>query len=151
VRAPSRNDAVDELHGAVGEMLGAERRLRSRDKATVDGLTIGQIRALMALKRKSEATAGDLARAADVTPATMTAMLDQLDGAGIVVRARSDHDRRVVMVSLTEHGQALVAKRRRAWEARWREALADVSDDEVLAAAAVMRRIAGLFDSVGAD
>jgi len=140
---------IEQVHTSLREMLSAERRLRSRDKVTVDGLTVSQIRALMALKHKPEATVGDLAKVADVTPATMTATLDQLDASGIVVRTRSSEDRRVVMVSLTERGQALVAKRRRAWEAKWREALADLSDDDLLAAAQVIRRIARLYDGIG--
>lgn len=150
-RPGSRADVIGELHQAVGEMLGAERRLRSRDRVTDDGLTVAQIRALMALKTKPEATVGDLAKFADVTPATMTVTLDQLDTAGIVVRTRSPHDRRVVLVSLTERGQALVAKRRRMWEAKWRDVFADMSDDELLVAIAAMRRIARLFDSVAAE
>jgi DNA-binding MarR family transcriptional regulator len=147
-RLASRSEVISELHQAVGEMLGAERRMRSRDRVTDDGLTISQIRALMGLKTKPEATVGDLAKFADVTPATMTVILDQLDAAGIVVRTRSPHDRRVVLVSLTERGQAFVAKRRRRWEATWRDVFADLSDDELRAAITAMRRIAGIFDSV---
>lgn len=144
----SRTETIAELHAAVGELLGAERRLRSRDRVTDDGLTISQIRALMGLKTKPEATVGDLAKFADVTPATMTVMLDQLDAAGIVVRTRSPHDRRVVLVSLTGRGQALVAKQRRRWEATWRDVFADLSEEELRVATTAMRRIAGIFDSV---
>ena len=150
-RPGSRTDVIGELHQAVGEMLGAERRLRSRDRVTEDGLTVAQIRALMALKKRPQATVGDLAKFADVTPATMTVTLDQLDSAGVVVRARSPHDRRVVLVSLTERGQALVAKRRRMWEAQWRTEFADMSDEELRIVAASLRRIAGIFDSVAAS
>lgn len=149
MRTILRPDVIDELHAAVGEMLGAERRLRSRDKVTEDGMTIAQVRALMALKRKPEATVGDLARFADVTPATMTATLDQLEGAGIVVRTRSPHDRRVVIVSLTEHGQTLVAERREVWEAHWTEAFDDFDDDELRTIAVGLRRIAGIYDAIG--
>jgi DNA-binding MarR family transcriptional regulator len=150
-RPRSRSDVIAELHQAVSEMLGADRRLRSRDRATDNGLTVAQIRALMALKGKPEATVGDLAKSADVTPATMTTTLDQLDAAGIVVRVRSAHDRRVVLVSLTDHGKALVARRRGLWEAKWRDAFADVDDDDLLVVALALRRIARLFDGVGAD
>ena len=150
-RPASRAEVIDDLHTALREMLSAERRLRSRDKVTVDGLTVAQIRALMALKRKPEATVGDLAKVADVTPATMTATLDHLDSAGVVVRSRSEHDRRVVMVSLTERGQALVAKRRREWDARWREMFAGVDDRDMLIAAQALRRIAGIYDGIGSE
>jgi DNA-binding MarR family transcriptional regulator len=41
-------------------------------------------------------------------PATMVGLLDRLEAKGLVQRTRSDKDRRVVHVSITEQGQELV-------------------------------------------
>jgi DNA-binding MarR family transcriptional regulator len=145
-RAPAGADVLDELRRALGEMLGAERRLRSRDRVSDDGLTTGQIRALMCLKHKDEATAGELAKFADLNPASMTAMLDHLEAADVIRRERSSSDRRVVNVSLTERGRGLVDTRRKLWEARWRKALRDVPPEDLAAAARVMHAIGTIFD-----
>ncbi|HVW17120.1 MAG TPA: hypothetical protein VHB30_02615, partial [Solirubrobacteraceae bacterium] len=53
-----------QLRQAVAELLAAERRLRSRDRPGHDGLTLAQLHAMMALAKRGEATAGELARAA---------------------------------------------------------------------------------------
>jgi DNA-binding MarR family transcriptional regulator len=59
----------------------------------------------------------DLAAALSVTPPTATRMCDRLVAKGLVVRDRSEADRRAVTVSLSEAGQDLVGEvtaRRRA-------------------------------------
>jgi DNA-binding MarR family transcriptional regulator len=75
-------------------------------------------------------------------------MLDHLERDGIVERRRSDADRRVVVVTLTESGRALLARKREAWRARGREALAGVSDEHLEAAADVMHRMASMLDEL---
>src|SRR5699024_8802504 len=110
--------------------------------------TIAQARALLRLAEQGEVTAGELARAADLTPASVTAMLDHLERDGVVQRRRSETDRRVVLVALTEQGRALVAEKSARWAAHWRETLGDVGDQELAAAARVMRRVAAMLDAV---
>jgi hypothetical protein len=72
---------VEELRLALAHMSGAERRLRGRDQSRPGELTVAQIRSLAALGREREMTAGQLARSADLNPATVTAMLDHLEAA----------------------------------------------------------------------
>jgi DNA-binding MarR family transcriptional regulator len=139
----TRAAALDELRAAFAELLGADRRLRGRDPSN------GQVRALFLLASQEEATAGELAKHAELSPASMTAMLDQLERSGVVVRRRSDTDRRQVIVTLTDAGREQIAERRAAWEQRWRAALGAHSDEEVEAALRVMRTIAGLLDELG--
>ena len=111
-------------------MTGAERRLRGRDHSRPGELTFAQIRALAALGREREMTAGQLARSADLNPATVTAMLDHLEAAGIVQRHRSTEDRRVCNVSLTQDGWELLEHKLAGWQQRWEEKLTGVSDDD---------------------
>src|ERR1700692_526911 len=100
-----RADAIATVRSAVGELLGAERRLRARDQQRRDRMTYAQTRALVALADSggtaADVSAGQLAKAADLHPATVTAMLDLLEDEGLVVRRRSDADRRCVLVALT--------------------------------------------------
>jgi DNA-binding MarR family transcriptional regulator len=51
-------------------------------------------------------------------------------------------------VTLTEQGRALLAAKREVWQQHWREALAELSDDELAAAAGVLGRVRGLFESL---
>jgi DNA-binding MarR family transcriptional regulator len=134
---------------AFVELMGAERRLRARDQKCAKGdLTQGQIRALFTIDKSGEATAGDLAKAAELSPASVSTMLDTLECEGIVERRRSESDRRVVVVTLTESGRALLEAKRDAWRARGRQALEGVSDEHLVAAADVMHRMAALLDEL---
>jgi DNA-binding MarR family transcriptional regulator len=141
--------ATEAVRTAVVELLGAERRLRARDQRCAKGdLTQGQIRALFTIDKTGEATAGDLAKAAELSPASVSTMLDTLERDGIVERRRSASDRRVVVVTLTESGRALLEAKRIAWRKRGAEALAGISDEHLLAAADVMHRMAAMLDDL---
>ena len=146
--AAGRDVAIEDLRKALGEMLGAERRLRGRDRHGPSGLKSSEVRALIALGREPDATAtaGALAKAADLNPASVTALLDSLEERGIATRRRSEHDRRCVVVSLTEEGRQVLAEATARWQARLDAALADLPASDVATAADVLRRLARLFD-----
>jgi DNA-binding MarR family transcriptional regulator len=76
------------------------------------GLTPARWRLLIALVVQSGdagATIGDLADHLGIREPTVTATVDRLEAEGLVSRIRSDADRRVVRVTLTEEGTATVA------------------------------------------
>ena len=91
---------------------------------------------------------GELACAAPTSrPATVTEMLDGLAAAGLVARVRSEQDRRVVLTSLTERG-ARWSRRAAPVRAALARGAREFSDEELLAAAAVLDRLRGLFDEI---
>jgi DNA-binding MarR family transcriptional regulator len=145
-----REAALAGLREEFSCLLGADRRLRGRDQhRKVDGdLTIAQVRALFALDKRDAATAGEIAEAARLSPASVTGMLDELERDGIVTRVRSDTDRRRVVVTLTDEGRKVLGKRRRSWLKRWEESMGDVPERDLEAAADVMRRIGALLDEL---
>src|SRR3954454_6643021 len=145
--AVSTSPALDELRAAFGELLGAERRLRGRDQQRDDKLSFAQVRALLTLADREEATAGELARCAELNPASVTAMLDHLEREGVVERRRSSADRRCVKVSLTGQGRDLLACKRERWAGIWQEHLGDVAEDDLAAAARVLHQIAGMLEN----
>ena len=145
---PAPDAAIEQLRAAYGELLGAERRLRSRDQHRRDGLTIAQIRVLMALHDNDELPAGQLAKRADLNPASVTAMLDHLERDGVIQRRRSTEDRRMCFVSLTPEGNALVQAKRAGWQQRWQERFSEQTAADLAGAAAAMRAIAEMLDAI---
>jgi DNA-binding MarR family transcriptional regulator len=141
--------ALNALRAAYGELLGAERRLRGRNPARKGELSNAQVRALFQLKRDEECTSGEIAKRADLSPASVTAMLDQLEQDGIVRRRRSEQDRRQVIVSLTDAGHEALQAKRADWERLWLEQLSEHDDAEVEAATRVLRSIVRMLDGVG--
>ena len=144
----TRTSALEDLRGAFGELMAAERRLRGRDPARGEPPHV-ELQALFRLEAEEEMTAGALAKCAEVTPASITAMLDRLEERGIVRRRRSEQDRRQVIVSLTDAGHEQLAAKRAAWEERWARDLGAHSEEELDAAIRVIRSLAGLLDGVG--
>ncbi len=143
-----RRPAIEELRRALTHMSGAERRLRGRDHSRPGELTHAQIRALAALGRENEMTAGQLARSADLNPASVTAMLDHLEAANVVQRHRSTEDRRVCNVSLTPRGWELLERKLALWHAVWEDKLAGVPDADLAATARVIAQVTELYDAL---
>jgi DNA-binding MarR family transcriptional regulator len=142
-------ESLDGLRDAIAQMFAAERRLRSRESAPGE-LTHAHIRSLHALS-EGPLTAGQLARSAELNPASVTAMLDHLEDAGIVERTRSTTDRRVCNVALTESGRKLLSDKTERWRAMWAERLGAYSEAELDVARRIARDVSEMFDSITAE
>jgi DNA-binding MarR family transcriptional regulator len=140
-----------ELGAAFKRAMVAVRRLRGRETHRPEQISYSQYALLFSLAGMCERSARDLAEHAELSPATVTQMLDHLEAQGLVTRIRSKDDRRVVLTSLTEHGEQLVAERHAQMEPRWRDALSEFDDTELAAAARVLDRLADYFDALLKD
>jgi DNA-binding MarR family transcriptional regulator len=144
--ASTQDAALEEVRTSFAGLFAAERRLRGRDHASGE-LTHAHIRSVHALS-DGEMTAGELARSAELNPASVTAMLDHLEGVGIVERRRSTTDRRVCHVALTEKGRELLAIKTARWKERWTERLGGYDAAELAIAGQIARDVTELLDSI---
>ncbi len=144
-------DPLTQVGESFKAAMGAVRRLRGRETRHAGKLSYAQYSLLFGLAAKPQLQASQLAAVADLAPATVTEMLDHLETDGLVARVRSDQDKRVVLVSLTRRGRALVQQRRAQLERRWREALAEFDDEQLRSAAMVLDRLRELFDELAGD
>jgi DNA-binding MarR family transcriptional regulator len=144
-------EPLARLGRSFNAAMGAVRRLRGRDTHRPGKLSYAQYSLLFGLAQSTGLSSRELAFAADLSPATVTPMLDHLVATGLVARNRSDSDKRVVIVSLTERGRAVVAERHARLEPRWRGALLEFSDEQLLAAAQVLDRLAAMFEDFDDD
>ena len=149
--APSRAESLEALGAAFKRAMVAVRRLRGRETHRPGALSFAQYQLLFALADHDELSSGELAHAADLSPATVTQMLDSLVEHGLVTRVRSETDRRIVTCSLTDSGRDVIARRRALFQGTWDDALAEFSVAELAVAAAVFDRIAMMFDGLGGD
>lgn len=145
----SRTAVLDDLGKAFKGALAAMRRLHARESP--GELTNPQYGLLFGLCDCAERSTGELAFAANLSPPAATEMLEGLAAAGLVDRRRSERDRRVVLISLTDRGRTLVEERRAKFEPLWRAAFSDFSDDELRTAITVLDRIRGFFDERSAE
>lgn len=70
------------------------------------GLTVPQLVVLTALGEMGEVTSRALSAAADISPPAAVGVLDKLEAKGLIVRYRSQRDRRIVHARLTALGRA---------------------------------------------
>ena len=94
-------------------------------------LTFSQWTVLKALREWGQSTAGELSRGICHDAGSLTRMLDQLEKRGLIARLRSETDRRVVSLSLTPRGRALVESLLPRIVDFWNELLRDFSHAEI--------------------
>jgi DNA-binding MarR family transcriptional regulator len=136
-----------DLGKAFRRVFRSLRRLRGRDTHLVGSeVSHAQMELLIELSEQGPLSAGDLAAAAQLTPATVTQMLDHLATSGHVERTRSDSDRRVVVTCLTDQGEAKVRAKRALWQARWESTLADVDAEDLRITTSVLERLNAVFE-----
>ena len=140
--------AVADVLDAFAELTAAQRRLRGRDAQHPGALSFAQLRLLTALEEEDGCPAGRLAERAGVTPATVTGMLDILEEQGVVTRARSDADRRVVIARLTEKGRRVRDRRRAEARGVFEAALAGLDPADLAAAPRVLRLLADVMEGL---
>lgn len=95
----------------VGRILriAAAVTARSETELAVHGLTRGEFDVLCALRRADRPLRpGEITTVTGASPAAITKRLDRLVRAGLAGRVPSERDGRVVHVTLTQAGEALV-------------------------------------------
>jgi len=148
VQAPARTDVLETVGRSFKAATAAVRRLRGRETHHAGELSYAQYGLLFGLYFGEPQSLRELALAADVSPASAAEMLDGLTASGLVQRARSREDKRIVLTSLTDRGRALIEERRARYEPRWRAALERFSDEELLTAAEVLDALRTMFDAL---
>lgn len=93
-------------------------------------LTFSQWSALVAL-HSGVTTAGDLAHTICHDAGSLTRLVDEMVRRELVTRSRSDSDRRVVTLALTDHGEELVEALAPRMMSFWNDLLAGFSHAEV--------------------
>jgi DNA-binding MarR family transcriptional regulator len=139
-RKKRNEDLADRLHSAAIHLL---RTLRRVDEET--GLTAPRLSILSVLVFAGPRTLGQLARAEQVKPPTMTKLVAALEEDGFVKRVTDSSDARVTIISATKKGEALMwlgRSRRVASLAARLEKLSKKELSELDHAAAMIQRVA---------
>jgi DNA-binding MarR family transcriptional regulator len=135
-------DPVDVANGLRPTLLHLNRRLRKELGPL--GITGGQASLLWSIRSKPGVGVRELAEGEGVSTPAMTAYVDRLEAAGLVVRRRSESDRRRVELALTEAGMRVLRSartRRTAWLAARLRRLDPAELAAVEAALPALRRL----------
>src|ERR1700722_433713 len=134
-----------ELAAAFGAALrktGSLMQLTSQAAADRIGINATDLNCLNILSFSGQLTAGELATATGLTPASITGVIDRLEQAGFVRRERDAADRRRVVVHLeTERALGAVAPVFGPMMGAWQRLADQYTDDQ-------LRLIVGFYDQM---
>ena len=102
----TERDIADRLHSAAIHLL---RRVRRSDPLT--GVPAAQLSALSVLMG-GPLTLGEMAAAEQVRPPTMSTLVGDMEGSGLVRRSSDPADGRIVRLEMTAKGRRVLAKGR---------------------------------------
>lgn len=131
---------ADRLHSAAIRLL---RHVRKEDAAS--GISGAQLSVLSVLVFAGPQTLGDLARAEQVTPPTMSQLVGALENRALV--RRRARDRRSILVSATPQGRKLLQTGRKRRLKRLAKALTALPPEKL----ALLREAADLVLNAAAD
>lgn len=101
--APQDLRKLDDILNELAKLY----QFRSLDDRTYGPLTVSHSYCLRILYFQGQRTMGELAKDLDVRLSTMTGIVDQLEGKGLVERVDHPDDRRSLRVALTPKGRKL--------------------------------------------
>ena len=104
------NYVIEESIGYLIKQAHLALQRTIDDKMAALDLTAMQWGPLMLLAYGKANTAAEMSRCGGVETSTITRMLDRLETKGLLVRKRSESDRRIIYLELTQEGQQLVEK-----------------------------------------
>lgn len=125
--------------------------LHSRGLMQQIGLTAPQLASLQAIDRLQPITVGALAKSIHLSQATLTGILTRLENRKLVTRARSDSDRRTVVVELAEEGRAILDSAPSLLQDCFRRELLKLHEWEQTQMLATLQRIASMMDAEEID
>jgi DNA-binding MarR family transcriptional regulator len=95
-------------------------------------------------------TAGELARDLWISESALTAVLNRLEHAGLIVRERERHDRRVVRVVPTERGREVQAQAEAIRMEHIKRRFGALSTSELEQLSGILERMIGAWDGAQA-
>ncbi|MFX4262635.1 MarR family winged helix-turn-helix transcriptional regulator [Pelotomaculum propionicicum] len=108
VYSPSRKEFFTRLEGVLMEI---GRRIHVEfDAHMVSGITGSQFFVLQKINAKGRLTVSEVADKLSVSLSAITALVDRLVQAGLVVRSRDEKDRRLVWLEATDKGKEILSR-----------------------------------------
>ncbi|SFA90848.1 DNA-binding transcriptional regulator, MarR family [Poseidonocella pacifica] len=143
-------DRTDDSLIALRRILRATERY-GRDLAQAAGLTAAQFRVLQLVSESRPCTATDISRRMKISQATVTSLVDKLVAQGMVLRQRSERDRRQTHIEVTEKGARTARDAPDALQQRFVRTFEGLEDWEQSMLVSALERVAAMLDPSDVD
>lgn len=155
MKQPPSDRPVDDAFLIVTQIRRIVRaiHLHSQRLSRSIGLTVPQLVLLQAIEDSppQEATASRLREGIGVNAATMSGLVDRLVRRGFLERQRSESDRRVVLLRLTETGRSALERTPSPLQAQVLASLSALPDEERTAILSSLQYIVHLMEAESLD
>ena len=111
------------------------------------GLTGPQLVILQEITRMGEVTAGEIAQAVSLSQATVTGILERMENRGLLVRRRSERDKRRIMVRITRNGQQVLDDAPPLMQEAFVERFSDLQEWEQTMILSALQRLVSIMDA----
>ncbi|MBT8066683.1 MAG: MarR family transcriptional regulator [Gammaproteobacteria bacterium] len=125
--------------------------LHSQKLMKESGLTAPQLLVMQAIEKEGDPSTSTLARHIAVSQATMTRIVDRLERAGLVRRQKSNTDRRVINVGLTDAGRIKLESAPEPLQAEFLRRFRTLEDWEQQMLKSSLLRVAKMMDAEDID
>lgn len=115
------------------------------------GLTGPQLVLLNEIARSGDIAAGEIAQAVSLSQATVTGILERLGKRGLVIRQRSEHDKRRIMVSITDAGRRILETRPPLMQEAFVEKFSSLQEWEQTMILSALQRLVSIMDAKAID
>ena len=140
VRSEFKAD-LDRIVESIIYLFTESRRL-SKDEASQYGVTPTQLTVLKLLAEIGDLSLGTLSKEIRAHNSTVTGIVDRMEAAGLVERARSAEDRRVWIIRLTTEGRKVAERAKISpWETL-KTALSTLSRDDQQRLTQILNKVA---------
>lgn len=143
-------DRLEPALIALRQILRATE-INARALAKNSGLTPSQLILLQVIERGRDTTPSYLSKELSLSQATVTALLDKLEGRGLLIRRRDTSDKRRVYVELTDAGLRTLREAPDSLQARFQERFRNLQDWEQAFLVAALERTVALLDAEELD
>jgi DNA-binding MarR family transcriptional regulator len=149
---PRLSEEADRILRAMRRIVRAVT-IHSKRLFRQTGLTLPQILCLRAIDAAGDepVTAADIARQVQLSPATITGILDRLERGGMLLRERDSRDRRKVYLSLTTRGQQWLTSLPLSLQDRVVQRLDDLTEKERQVLVSSLEQLVDIIDASSLD
>jgi len=145
-----KHETLDQVLVAIRRIIRAID-LQSRKLVQSHGLTGPQVLVLKEIGRNHPMTAGELASRVSLSQATITDILKRLEKRGLLVRERTEQDKRRITIRLTSIGKSLEVQSLPLLQDQFEQRFVSLADWEQSQLLASLQRLAAMMDAGNID